>query len=67
VNFNLKVLYFYLIIDAYSKKIIGWYISLDLKAESALKVVEQGTIIAEKHSCPFVDVTLRPWSTILQL
>ena len=35
-----EALYLYLITDAYSKKIVGWYISSDLKADSAVKALE---------------------------
>lgn len=41
VNFNGKVYYLYLITDAYSQKIVGWHVSLDLKAESALKALSK--------------------------
>jgi transposase InsO family protein len=41
VNFNGKVYYLYLITDAYSQKIVGWHVSLDLKAESALKALRK--------------------------
>jgi len=36
VKLNYKAYYLYLITDAYSQKIVGWNITLDLKAESAL-------------------------------
>ncbi len=36
VKSQLEVLYLYLITDAYSKMIVGWYISIDLKAKSAV-------------------------------
>jgi len=35
-----QVLYLYLITDAYSKMIVGWYISEDLKANSAVKALK---------------------------
>ena len=35
-----KVLYLYLITDAFSKMIIGWYILTDLKADSAVKALK---------------------------
>ena len=35
-----EVLYLYLITDAYSKMIIGWYISTNLKADSAVKALK---------------------------
>ena len=34
-----EVYYLYLITDAYSQKIVGFYVSLDLKAESAVKAL----------------------------
>lgn len=34
-----KVVYLYLITDAYSQKIVGWHVSLDLKANSAVKAL----------------------------
>ena len=33
-------MYLYLITDVYSQKIVGWYISTDLKAESAVKALK---------------------------
>ncbi|MCH6198285.1 IS3 family transposase [Aquiflexum sp. LQ15W] len=36
VELNGEVMYLYLITDAYSQKIVGWNLSQDLKAESAL-------------------------------
>jgi len=33
--------FLYLITDAYSQKIVGWHISLDLKADSAVKALSQ--------------------------
>lgn len=35
-----QALYLYLITDVYSQKIVGWYISTDLKAESAVKALK---------------------------
>ncbi len=40
VKFNGKVYYLYLITDAYSKKIVGYYISTNLKAASAIKALQ---------------------------
>tara|TARA_R110000744_G_C19312232_1_gene556826 strand:- start:61 stop:1053 length:993 start_codon:yes stop_codon:yes gene_type:complete len=37
---NGQVMYLYLITDAYSQKIVGWNLSLDLKAESALEALK---------------------------
>jgi len=39
VKFNKKVFYLYLITDAYSQKIVGFHISMDLKANSAVKAL----------------------------
>lgn len=35
-----EVVYLYLITDAYSQKIVGWHVSLDLKADSAIKALK---------------------------
>jgi len=35
-----EVLYLYIITDAYSQKIVGWHISEDLKADSAVKALK---------------------------
>jgi transposase InsO family protein len=40
VGLNSEVYYLYLITDAYSQKIVGWNVSLDLKAESALNALK---------------------------
>lgn len=40
VELNREVMYLYLITDAYSQKIVGWNLSLDLKAESALDALK---------------------------
>lgn len=40
VELNGEVMYLYLIMDAYSQKIVGWNLSLDLKAESALDALK---------------------------
>lgn len=40
VVINGEVMYLYLITDAYSQKIVGWNLSLDLKAESALDALK---------------------------
>ena len=39
VELNGEVMYLYLITDAYSQKIVGWNLSQDLKAESALEAL----------------------------
>lgn len=36
-----EVAHLYLITDAYSQKIVGWHVSLDLKADSAINIVLQ--------------------------
>jgi len=38
---NEDVYYLYLLTDAYSQKIVGWHISMDLKADSAVKALKQ--------------------------
>lgn len=40
VKFNQDVFYLYLITDAYSQKIVGFYISTNLKASSAVKALQ---------------------------
>ncbi|WP_308419894.1 IS3 family transposase [Belliella aquatica] len=40
VELNREVMYLYLITDAYSQKIVGWNLSFDLKAESALDALK---------------------------
>jgi transposase InsO family protein len=40
VESQAEALYLYLITDAYSRMIVGWYISEDLKASSAVKALE---------------------------
>ena len=40
VELNGEVMYLYLITDAYSQKIVGWNLSLDLKVESALDALK---------------------------
>jgi transposase InsO family protein len=40
IKFNQDVFYLYLITDAYSQKIVGFYISTDLKATSAVKALQ---------------------------
>jgi putative transposase len=40
VELNGGVYYLYLITDAYSQKIVGWNVSMDLKAESALNALK---------------------------
>jgi putative transposase len=39
VKFNKEVFYLYLITDAYSQKIVGFHVSIDLKANSAVKAL----------------------------
>ncbi len=41
VKINKKLYYLYLITDVYSQKIVGWSLSQDLKAESALKALKR--------------------------
>lgn len=53
VELNREVMYLYLITDAYSQKIVGWNLSFDLKAESALdalKVAFQSQKYIEPYS-----------------
>jgi putative transposase len=40
VELNGEVMYLYLVTDTYSQKIVGWNLSLDLKAESALDALK---------------------------
>jgi len=40
VKFNKEVYYLYLITDAYSQKIVGFHVSMDLKANSAVKALQ---------------------------
>lgn len=49
---NGRPYYLYLITDAYSQKIIGWNISLDLKAESALNALKMA-LKATKELPPY--------------
>jgi len=42
VKFDSQVYYLYLITDAYSQKIVGYYTSTNLKAESAIKALQMG-------------------------
>lgn len=52
VSINGLPYYLYLITDAYSQKIVGWNISLDLKAESALDALKMA-LNAIKELTPF--------------
>jgi len=45
VKIGNKVYYLYLITDVYSQKIVGWNLSLDLKAKSALKALQKALAI----------------------
>ena len=54
VQFNGKPYYLYLITDAYSQKIVGWNVTLDLKAESALKALKMA-LSSQKH-IPFYSL-----------
>lgn len=46
---KVEVVYLYLITDAYSQKIVGWHVSLDLKANSAVKALKMA-IKDNKHN-----------------
>jgi len=50
VQFNSLPYYLYLITDAYSQKIVGWNVGLDLKAESALTALK--TALASQKDIP---------------
>jgi putative transposase len=51
VQLNGEVYYLYLITDAYSQKIVGWNVSQDLKAESAIKALKMA-LAANKNIPP---------------
>ncbi len=51
IEFNSTVYYLYLITDAYSQKIVGWTVALNLKAESALKALSLA-LSAQKDIAP---------------
>jgi transposase InsO family protein len=48
LKINGEVHYLYLITDVYSQKIVGWNLSMDLKAKSALRALKRA-IAAQKH------------------
>ncbi|WP_164675154.1 DDE-type integrase/transposase/recombinase [Anditalea andensis] len=52
VQFNGTVYYLYLITDAYSQKIVGWNVSNDLKAESALIALKMA-VSSNKNLPPY--------------
>lgn len=52
VSINATPYYLYLITDAYSQKIVGWNITLDLKAESALDALKMA-LSTTKELAPF--------------
>lgn len=52
VELNGEVMYLYLITDAYSQKIVGWNLSLDLKAESALDALKMA-FRSQKNVAPY--------------
>lgn len=54
VQFNGKPYYLYLITDAYSQKIVGWNVTLDLKAESALKALKMA--LSSQKYIPFYSL-----------
>lgn len=52
VKFNQEVYYLYLITDAYSQKIVGFHISMDLKANSAVKALQmalKGNVVKDAY------------------
>lgn len=55
VVINGEVMYLYLITDAYSQKIVGWNLSLDLKAESALDALKMA-FRSQKNIDPYTLV-----------
>jgi len=52
VQFNSIVYYLYLITDAYSQKIVGWNVSMDLKAESAIIALKRA-LTSNKNLPPY--------------
>lgn len=52
VDLNGQVHYLYLITDAYSQKIVGWNVSMDLKAESALEALRMA-LRSQKNIPPY--------------
>jgi transposase InsO family protein len=52
VELNGEAYYLYLITDAYSQKIVGWNVTMDLKAESALKALKMA-LQSQKNIPPF--------------
>ena len=52
VSINGRPYYLYLITDTYSQKIVGWNVSLDLKAESALNALKMA-LKATKNLSPY--------------
>lgn len=72
IRTNTGFVYLYLITDAYSRKIVGWYLSDDLLADSATKALEMAleaeTIIGEliHHSDRGIQYCSSKYVTILE-